>query len=337
MNQLLRNTIVGIAHTTFWVVFLLINTYAFQINEGWAFFTKYYSIFILLCVWAAISFYLFYNIFALRLLRLNGLYKYLGLSVFFSFGMTLLFHGLIFSLVPNLKQFMPPHSFWENVAGTFIISQSGSLVKGFVLWIDQQMQRNENEKLQLKNELHWLRQQINPHFLFNALNNIDGLIYNQPDKASEHIVALSNLLRYMLYKGNNDWVTISDEAHSIENLLEMHRIRHQQSDYIKYHVDISNPNALIAPILLIPFVENALKHGSYTGTYPVVDISIRADDRRLEFLCSNTFVGRSEKTEGGIGLNNSKRRLELLYPGQHQLCIDEKAPIFTVQLTLALK
>lgn len=203
---------------------------------------------------------------------------------------------------------------------------------------EQEIIRNRNEKLQT--ELQFLKFQINPHFLFNALNNIYALTGIDPEKTREGISNLSDMLRYVLYDCEQEKVPIGREVAYIENYIELFSMKSSRKFPITMEVALDNDGLLIEPMLLIPFMENALKHGNIekaTGAF--LKINLRATKSELTFVVSNSFTRQPKEKDavGGIGIENVRRRLELLYPGRHDLRIHENSNTFSVMLNLNLE
>jgi two-component system, LytTR family, sensor kinase len=193
-------------------------------------------------------------------------------------------------------------------------------------------------KEKLETELKFLRNQTNPHFLFNTLNNIYGLARRKSDKTSEAIMKLSELLSFMIYETRKDVIAISDEIKMIEDYISLERIRYTDRLSITINKDIDNHSQPVAPLLLLPLVENAFKHGvSETRFNSFIDISIRLKENRLTFCIENTFENFQNKTgNGSIGLSSTKRQLELMYK-DHELLIDNnQEKTFKVKITVNL-
>jgi len=201
----------------------------------------------------------------------------------------------------------------------------------------------ETEKL--STELKFLKNQINPHFLFNSLNNIYVLTRKRPQEASETVLLLSDLLRYQLYDCAQDKVLLKNELEYVKNYLKLERLRRSgaviEFDYSGKKPDLTE----IAPFIFIPFVENAVKHGSVVKDRVFIDIEFELNEEgqlffRLENSLSNTQkkpTHPSHKKQGGIGLANVKRRLELIYPQRHQLQMTQINESYIVELSIKLK
>jgi len=194
----------------------------------------------------------------------------------------------------------------------------------------------QQKELMIQNrqsELSFLRSQVNPHFLFNSLNNIYALVYESSPQALPAIAGFSELLRYMLYD-NKDKVPLARELDYIQRYIDLQRLRFEHS--IKADVQVSGKidTVQVPPLLLIPFIENAFKHGDFSAGGDGVTVVVRCTEQSLHFYCRNT-KGRGEKdTGGGIGLTNIKRRLQLLYHGKHTLDIEDNHNCFTINMDL---
>ena len=169
-------------------------------------------------------------------------------------------------------------------------------------------------KQKIEAELNFLKSQINPHFLFNTLNNIYSFARKKSDDTADVVMKLSKLLRFILYETQNKKITIKREIQFLEDYIELEKIRYDSLD-LKFNHEIDNFEEEIAPLLLIPIIENAFKHGaSQAIRKPHIYISIKIHDKKFEFTVENSFDSKIEKSKTGIGLQNLKRQLEILYP-----------------------
>ncbi len=218
---------------------------------------------------------------------------------------------------------------------TFVFLFSG--VRLFRSWINDQQAQIELQKQNLTSELALLRSQVNPHFLFNTLNNIDSLVFTDQEKASDSIVRLSEIMRYMLYESNANLVPLEKEIHYLESMIKLLRLRLRQDDFIQFQIE-GNPNGkLIPPMLLGPFVENAYKHGQKVGPAPGILIQLAISKEDYVFEVTNHYENNERSSRdrtGGIGLANVQRRLELIYQNDYTFTIDNQPPVFRVRLQL---
>jgi len=208
------------------------------------------------------------------------------------------------------------------------------------------MQRDRQENLlkatNLKNELKLLRRQINPHFLFNAMNNLYAIVQLKPDKAGEFVLKLSDMLRYVTYDCQNEKVAISKEIDYIQNYIYFQQWRDQNFNNIQFNVEQGGNNLFIEPMLLLPFIENAFKH-SYNNNHEErwVAIDLTMQNTTLSLIVKNSLSPMNTKENVpdeymGIGIENVKKRLELLYYKKHQLNITQKEEAFEITLTIQL-
>lgn len=214
----------------------------------------------------------------------------------------------------------------------------------FILRFVQKWQHDEKikhvmEKEKSNAELLFLKQQINPHFLFNSLNSIYSLANKKSDLTTEAILKLSGILRYVLYHSEKDLVPLSDEITTIENYIELQRLRLTKKVVLSYDTKGNPESYRIEPLLLMPIFENAFKFGVDSITESFIDIHLEVLNSKLHLHVANKIVPQKEKSdeESGIGLKNIKRRLELLYPDNYKLNIDEQEQIFSLKLKLTLK
>lgn len=203
-------------------------------------------------------------------------------------------------------------------------------------WFYQQsiLKRLENERL--NKELSLLKNQINPHFFFNTLNNLYALSLEKSEETPEVILKLSEMMRYAIYECQEPYVPLTSEVKYLESYIALQQIRQHEGTVIFDH-ELTHSQAMIAPMLLIVFVENAYKHGVDKVTEgSFVRIDLRADKSSINFIIENNFGKSDEATQGGLGLENVKRRLSLIYPDKYQLSARSEGNIFKVSLHIQL-
>ena len=239
---------------------------------------------------------------------------------------------------------MPPMS--KNIVFVLIIVYLIVGIVGFVSLLNRNfiaISRNKElqnkileTQLQLKEqELHYLKMQIHPHFLFNTLNTIYGFALKQSKHTPEIILMLSNLLDYILYQVNKPKVSLREEVLHIKEYIELEKIRFQDTLKVVFSTSEIDKNIEIAPMLLIPFVENAFKHGDMQEGYLRIEINIEVQGSQLEFKIRNSVVNQeSPQNQGGIGLENIRKRLDLNYSKNYQLTIDDSDNWFSVHLVI---
>lgn len=195
--------------------------------------------------------------------------------------------------------------------------------------------RLKKEKKQA--ELMHLKSQVNPHFFFNTLNNLYGLVEQDPAKAQQLILKLSDMMRYSIYEGQNEWVTLGEEITYLHNYMDLHRMRYHKEIAIQFDVDVEDPSIKIMPLLFIIMVENAFKHGvEKLRKDAFVHIRLKTTKKLIDFEIENNFDPEEGSDSEGIGLNNLKQRLELVYLNRHELVSSKKDSVYAVRLKLSL-
>jgi two-component system, LytTR family, sensor kinase len=206
-------------------------------------------------------------------------------------------------------------------------------------WFKNDKQKKEMENEKLISELAFLKSQVNPHFLFNILNNICSLARKKSDDTENALIKLSQIMRYMLYESKDEKVSLEKEVDYLRSYIELQRLRISDKVIINFSITGSPDLLMIEPLLLIPFVENAFKHGiSYLGN-SIINILLVVRENELTFKVDNTIaVNRNEAIpiESGIGLKNVRRRLELLYPEKYTLKVNDNGTLYFIDLNLKL-
>ncbi len=198
---------------------------------------------------------------------------------------------------------------------------------------------NALQKENLKTELSFLRSQVSPHFLFNVLNNIVAMVRLKSNELEPTVIKLSSLLQYMLYESGDEKVLLKNEVDSLRDYIDLQRLRLSKQLQINIQFEVTEDWHAIEPMLLIPFVENAFKHGNTFGEAPEILVKLEVEDNTLHFQVKNKFVeaDKAKDKTSGIGLANVRRRLQLLYPGKHELYIDDRNGYYNVHLKLLLQ
>ena len=229
------------------------------------------------------------------------------------------------------------------IGSTFGVVFLTSAVKLVKRSFESERRAKKLEKEKMETELKFLKSQLNPHFLFNVLNNIYFLIKKDPDTAAESLANFSDILRYQLYGSESEQIFLKEELTLLENFIKLSEIRQNDFLTINLHLDQNINGEQIAPLLLIPFVENAFKHVSKDKSKKnEINIDLSLHENELLFKVKNTIEKNKNEANltppdvGGIGLTNVKRRLDLLYPKNHKLSIEESKEWFTVELNLKL-
>lgn len=236
---------------------------------------------------------------------------------------------------PDYPQFVNGKlwSFTINEAQNITIFSSFFLGKHYLQFRDR-MQTVEKEKVQT--ELDYLKAQINPHFYFNTLNNLYGLALVKSDRTPDAILKLSKIMEYLIYDCKNDQIQLKKEIDYLRNYVELERLRLEETAKVKFLVEGLANGTVIAPLILLPLIENAFKHGSYNEerTYEIIiKISIDPASEKVQLVVKNTYDPNQTK-KGGSGIPNFQKRLNLLYPQKHQLTLDTSTGFHIATLEL---
>ncbi|MDH7446121.1 sensor histidine kinase [Aquimarina sp. 2201CG14-23] len=246
----------------------------------------------------------------------------------FVIGAPMLVAGFVLS-----KNWKPANGLEDVFGGLLFLVLPGYIILSWIFekWLLIKKLKNENTHA----ELTMLKNQVNPHFFFNTLNNLYGLTVEKSDQAPEVVLKISDMMRYSIYEGQKDTVLLVDELEYLKNYIELHKIRHYEELDIRFDHKIEDENYRVTPLLYIILLENAFKHGIENLTENLyIHINLIAEDNRILFSIENSFDSSQICETTGIGLKNLKRRLELIYPDKHQLLVVNNDNIFRVQLDL---
>ena len=217
-----------------------------------------------------------------------------------------------------------------------IIGGAGLFIKGFFTWYEDLKIKEELLEKNYAMEMALVKSQLDPHFLFNTLNNIDVLITKDPNEASIYLNKLSDIMRFMLYETKGDLIPLSKEIEYIEKYIDLQKVRTSNEDFVKFNVIGEVSGKTIAPMVFIPFIENAFKHSTNKKMNEAIDISITLEKDQMQFICKNKFnISNNEKAKFyGLGNDLIRKRLMLLYPNKHELQISSDQNIHLVHLTI---
>lgn len=277
-----------------------------------------------------------------KILKQKGLLLYL-LSVLFTVALLYPFVGQLLILLPindtfGRSIFLNNPFTLENAGGAIGIMLISLPVVLALQWATQNNRIVSLEKEKTETELHLLKQQLNPHFFFNTLNNLYALSLRKSDQTPGSILQLSELMRYVIYKAQQEQVQLSEELAYLKDYIELQQMRLLKPLNLTFKQELAQNDLLIAPLLLIVLIENAFKHGiepaEQTAT---LNLELSCTSGELYFSCENSVEGTDESNRGGIGLINLTRRLDLLYPGRYTLKTGLKNAMFKAELQLMLK
>ncbi len=292
----------------------------------------------------------FMNIFWVLLFYLNSivlipkyLYKrkiwlFIGIEILL-FAIFLLLNRLIYDrIISTIPYFFYKALIFNGIPFVFIVNASiASKAASDQIKMDQLTREKESENL--KTELSFLRSQISPHFLFNVLNNLVAMVRLKSDELEPTIIKLSSLMQYMLYETDDEKVLLKSELDYLKSYIDLQQLRFGDRLKLNLDFDIEEDWHTIEPMLLIPFVENAFKHGTGMVENPTITISLKEKNNELFFSVKNKYLDEDKVKDkvSGIGLTNVKRRLDLLYSKDHNLSIDQTDGWFSVALKLTLE
>jgi two-component system LytT family sensor kinase len=324
-----------LAPVVFWlfqiIVFLIRNVYLFTHGSS----GKVFEIMILTFPIDCLTFCVFYFFFAPKFFKREKPALYGMLAVLFFILNSGLWVGYYFlNGIENAEELQAYYI--SSMGHNLLYSFYGILFRIGIDWYEKQERQKDMERQQVRTELALLRSQINPHFLFNILNNINSFSKRDPDKTSYAIIKLADIMRYMLYEASAELVPIGREIAYIRSYLDLQKLRYKDPGFVQFDLTGNTSGIFIPPMLFIPFIENAFKHGC-KSTNDKITLSLTTGDGMIYFACRNArrILSESEKkTAKGIGIQNIKRRLDLLYPDAHTLRVTETVSHYFIELTI---
>lgn len=291
---------------------------------------------------SALFFYVNYLLLVPHVLKKGNIIKY----IFSLLGCILVFSPLYYLM----EQIVYPLIGWKSynldldfffafivtLGANFLNIFLGLLLSYLMSWRTIRVEKEVIEKEQLKTELAFLKSQINPHYLFNTINDIYSLTQQQSEEAPDALLKLSEVLRYMLRESDDPYVPLSNEIDYLNNVIDLQKIGQKGHSYINFNVIGEIKGQKIAPLILINFIENAFKHGIFKKNDKPIQISITVDGLNFHLNLRNKINDTKKDRTGGIGLVNVQRRLALIYPNRHQLLIDKQNDTFIIDLKIDL-
>jgi two-component system LytT family sensor kinase len=253
-------------------------------------------------------------------------------------GELLLWYGIFYSSIGdfpsvNIKII---HPYLGSVLGALFCGGLAVFFRFGIDWINNQQVKKDLENKNLLSELKTLKSKLNPHLLFNTLNNIDALIQTSPEQASEALSKLSDILRYVVYETEHEKVPIQKEIENLQKYIALEKIRIINPDTVQFISDVSSKTN-IPPMLFFPFVENGFKHSNLNNPDQKLKISIIGEQNKIIFSCLNTInTYKKDDLASGMGLELAKKRLDLRFPGAHVLTIKEGDNEFLVNLEIQI-
>ena len=294
-----------------------------------------------------VVFYVNYLYFVKRFIFSKKMWQFIVANLLLFTAMIIISHFLMEMIPDDEVHRRPPHErekwifiFWlfDFVKFTFVTALSVAM-KMTGNWYRVDAERKELEKMRSEAELQNLKSQLNPHFLFNTLNNIYSLIAISSERAQEAVHVLSGLLRYILYDSSQPFVTIDKDIDFVRNYIELMRIRLPLHAELKTNIKTLSPGGVIAPLLFISLIENAFKHGVSNNKPCFIDININSDNEQVKCSIRNSYFPKDEqdRSGSGIGVTNLRKRLDLLYPGSYKFICERDGDVFISDLIITLQ
>ena len=336
-----------VIHFIFWITVYYFYNYFLGYGSLNTAYVNNFSLF-LMPVTISISYFFYFFLIPNYLLKkkqgLFFLYTIYTFIISFFFIVLSILYGLVFSEKFKLNDYTPiTKGVIFIILGiyfiVFIVITITLLIHNYKSTLKSEDLKNKflQTQLQLKEqELKFLKMQIHPHFLFNTLNTLYGFALKKSDDAPDMILKLSNLLDYILYQVDKPSVLLSDEIKHIENYIALEKMRFQESLEVNFTKELHVENIEVAPMLLLPFIENSFKHGVQINDILKVDVFLKTSNNQLDFTVKNT-AKKHVQTKSGIGLDNIKKRLKMLFNTNHTLNILQEENTFNVELKIPLK
>jgi len=335
-----------LSHILFWVLYIVFVLFQFTFFSKESDYLRTTYVLVLTSV---------VDIFAAYITVYYLLPKFLFKKKYFLFAITFLVFAAISILFQRaILYFAYPYFYPEYAAkmGTFwhinpfysfmniyTIVAFFAVVKLLKFWYKNQKYKLELENKNKTSELALLRTQLNPHFLFNTLNNIDSLIISNQEKASDAIIKLSEILRFMIYDTAVEKVSLEKEIGYLRSYISLQKLRLKDPNFVKFDIEGTCAGKYVAPLLFIPFIENAFKHGLKNIESPGIKIKLICSADSIYFEVRNQYneniISEKDNTSG-IGLANTQRRLELLYPDMFDFVIEKKNGVYSSFLTIKI-
>ncbi len=310
---------------------LLVNR---DMQPHWEEYSFLYAFSINLCL---LAFFYIHDRFIFQLIRTSRYVQYVAvivLSFFTVFAVTYLFRNAMQNYWNIYDAPLELRSFIRVAVWFFVILFAAFGIGITDLWREAEQRTRSIETEQLRTELAFLHMQINPHFLFNSLNTIYGLSLKKSDNAPKAVLKLSQLMRYMIEENGQDLVPLDQEIDYLNNYIEIQKMRSSAAVHVTFDVAGNTSTAMIAPMLLMPFVENAFKYGISNSAPSPISISLSVNPASILFVVTNKKFDYLERHSSGIGIANVQRRLDLLYPGQHELDIRDHSDTYSLSLKI---
>ena len=349
----MKKSIVVLLHIGFWLCYFVLIFVILGVlygDDGMTSESKieksFKSILCFAVVPSVITFYAFYLFLFPRYLQRQRILLLILFGVVISIGSAIIGYFLLDLLILSSPQdincmekegsktyiaFIIFMSFVTLISGIIAL-----VIKGFITWFEETKLREILKQQNHDMELALVKSQLDPHFLFNTINNIDVLILKNPENASNYLNKLSDIMRFMLFETKPEKILLSKELEYIEKYIELQKIRTANTSYVSFVIQGNPAEKTIAPMVFIPFIENAFKHTTNKKLENAIEVTIVITNKSIQLICQNKFdVNRTLKNEkSGLGNGLILKRLQLIYPEKHQLDVSNQDGIYRVSLTI---
>lgn len=337
-----KKIILSLVHIPVWIVAFFV-AYFFSVDDVPAHQPYYVVLSTLTFAFSLLgSFYVFYSYLVPRFLEKS---KYCSFGISAVLFVFIIMPVLVLAFLQasettdlNISETFTHKGFmqWTGCAVITLFSGALGLLYRFMIdWFNNLHLKKEIENIKLQSELEAIKSKLNPHLLFNTLNNIDTLIQTNPDKASVALSKLSDLLRYAIYETGNENIPVQKEIDTILKYIDIEKMRLSHPDHVSFTSSITS-NKIVPPMIFLPFIENGFKHSNLNEPDQMLDIQFSEQNNQLFFKCINTINTKSISKDKGIGLELVKKRLNLLYPDNHNLEIRRQNNKYFVSLKINL-
>ena len=345
----MKKIIIAALHTGYWFMYLFVLTFVLIAMAGGEqhitlhkiIHNIFYSPFGMFALFPGlIGFYAFYGVLFNRYLTKKKFLKFSVAATVVCLGGSAMTQALMYVLFRDSKINWTLNTIvFAGLFIAFIILVHGIVglvIRGFIAWYKDIKVKVELQKKNHEMELELIRSQINPHFLFNTINNIDVLIQKDAAMASDYLNKLSDMLRFMLYETKTEKIYLSKELSYIEKYISLQKIRASNPNYVSYEVKGEALSLIIAPMLFMPFIENAFKHAENKRMEHAINIRIFIKKDTVSFECENKYstVSAKKPNQNGLGNELIAKRLQLLYPTSHTLETIDNDNTYKVKLAL---
>ena len=330
---------VVIIHLVFWTMFVIVPMLIFRLDD----FHRGRDIvyFLQQTFINVVVFYLTYWLLIPRLMKRRGIFNLVWIGLLW----IVILAAIRLTIVYYFKEVIRPlegHPFifvrqlLHELFGTMMFTLYGVLIYFSIEWFRERQYRFELIREKQKSEIDLLKSQISPHFLMNTLNNLYSLVYQGSKQASDAVLKLSDIMRYLLYDTKTDLVPLENEVKYLESFIELQMLRFRNRDLVSFKITGELNGRMVAPMIFIPFVENAFKHGSKIEKGSGITLKLAVEEKKILFKVINIKAKRDiqKDAEKGIGLENVRMRLELQYPEKYDLRIKDEGERYEVYLEI---